>query len=366
MDITKTAKVHGYIKASAEQSHPLQTKLTLILTDFDPNGNKQGVPLSEKDNIIKSALYTPIKINFNGDDYEGHDRAIPLGPITHVYETVDNGRDVIAADGVIWNDMYEDASEYLKETFSEGIGTSWEIYYANSEKDSSGTEWLQGCVFAGTCIVDTPAYGPTRTRLLAIAEKLGQDKTERQMDEEQEKAQSEDLSATRTDIMDAQDLLWTIYNGLDSLYNTTFDIEQQNIEKDITTVAETFAEKISKIAEFISGLNAKAEQLTSVQAELDTLKSEIAQAELEKAKSEKIIERKSKLSEAGINISADDFAKREVFYLEMTDENFDAFITDLQAVSGKKATSGKTTTLVPEFTGTTDNYDSLVKALRKR
>lgn len=41
------ARVHGYIRAIADSSHPLQTGLSLILTDFEPNKNNQGVPLSE-------------------------------------------------------------------------------------------------------------------------------------------------------------------------------------------------------------------------------------------------------------------------------------------------------------------------------
>jgi hypothetical protein len=60
------ALLNGYISAIASlggtKEHPLNSKLSLILTDFAPNGNKQGIPLKEKQNILSSALNRPLKI----------------------------------------------------------------------------------------------------------------------------------------------------------------------------------------------------------------------------------------------------------------------------------------------------------------
>ena len=114
------ARVHGYIRAIADSSHPLQTRLSPILTDFEPNRNKQGVPLAEAENILRTALHTPLKINFDGAEYHGHKGAIPIGPIINVYRGEDNGRDVIYAEAVIWNDIYEDIADHLKVAFAEG------------------------------------------------------------------------------------------------------------------------------------------------------------------------------------------------------------------------------------------------------
>ena len=140
----KTARMNGFIRAVADQSHPLQTRLSLILTDFEPNRNKQGIPKAEAENILRTALHTPLKINFDGISYSGHKGAIPIGPIVNAYASTDNGRDVIAGEAVIWNDIYEDVAGHLKVAFAEGIGTSWEIYFQDSEKDNEGTEWLNG------------------------------------------------------------------------------------------------------------------------------------------------------------------------------------------------------------------------------
>src|SRR5688572_28739866 len=133
-----TTKVHGYIKSIAEatvEKHPLQTRVELILTDFGPNKNKQGVPDTEKLNLMRSALNQPIKINFHGAMFYAQGGAIHLGPITRVYADVEDGRTVFKIEAVIWTEYYKDFSDYLKGMFEDGIGTSWEIYYADSQVD---------------------------------------------------------------------------------------------------------------------------------------------------------------------------------------------------------------------------------------
>ena len=175
--MSNVAKLKGYIKTSSELSaanNPLQSRVTIILTDFEPNLNNQGIPQTEKYNIMQSALNMPLKINFDGEEFYGHSGAIPLGPIVKVWEDEYNGREVIKGEAVIWTEHYKEVADHIKALFDIGVGTSWEIYYANSTVDDNGVEWLNDCVFAGTCVVDTPAYGPERTRILAIAQKLGE------------------------------------------------------------------------------------------------------------------------------------------------------------------------------------------------
>lgn len=377
--------VNGYIRAVADQNHPLQTKLSLIITDFEPNGNKQGIPLTEKQNIISSALHQPLKINFDGSAYSGHTGAIPVGPIVSVYETTDSGRAIIAGDAIIWNEVYEDIAEHLKQAFSEGIGTSWEIFYDDSETDSNGNQWLHGCVFAGTCVVQVPAYGPNRTRVLAIAEKLleREDKlleiTEK-MSVNQNQAQADDLTQTRTDLDQARELLFQLWEGLDGLYNSTFEIEQETVETDIGKIASSFAEKLSKLADEIKNRKEKlglseteqarlTSELDSAVTERDQLKREKEEAEADRAKAAMTAARKSKMLEAGID--EETFNAKSELYLGMDEKVFEAYVADLAAVRAKVPAKAEASQkpIIPEPVFSQDNGDytneELANELRK-
>lgn len=340
--------VNGYIRAVADQDHPLQTKMSLIITDFEPNGNKQGIPESEKQNIIHYALNMPLKISFDGKGYAGHTGAIPVGPIINVYESEDNGRRVIAGDAIIWNEVYDDIADHLKVAFSEGIGTSWEIFYDSIDTDSNGNQWLHGCIFAGTAIVQVPAYGPNRTRVLAIAEQLAEhaDKMMEITEKMSDKAQADDLSTTRQDLTDVSDLLFKLWEGVDGLFNKTFEIEQATVETDIAKIAESFAEKLSKIAGKINDMSSKLglseAELTTAKAELDQLKKEKAAAESAKVAAD----RKNQLLEAGID--EDTFQAKAELYLGMTDDVFGAFVTGLTAVRSKVSAKAESVYKLPE------------------
>lgn len=376
--------VNGFIRAVADQNHPLQTKLSLIITDFMPNGNKQGIPYTEKQNIITSALHQPLKINFDGKAYSGHIGAIPIGPIINAYEDNDNGRDIIAADAIIWNEVYEDIADHLKVAFSEGIGTSWEIYYDNSDTDNDGIEWLHGCVFAGTCVVHTPAYGPNRTRILAIAEKL-QEREDKLLELTEKmsvnQASADDLTTTRHDLDQTRELLFKLYEGLDLLYSDTFAIEQETIETDIGKIAESFAEKLTKLADEIKSRKEKlglseneqtrlTTKLETTTAERDQLKREKEEAQAAQAKAELTATRRSKLAEAGIEEEV--FTAKSELYLGMSDEIFNAYVSDLTSVRAKPAKAeASQKPIIPEPLSTGRDYtnaelaDELLKAFRK-
>ncbi len=355
--------VNGYIRAVANQNHPLQTRLSLIITDFLPNGNKQGIPETEKQNIIDSALHQPLKINFDGSAYSGHVGAVPIGPIVRVYEDSDNGRKVIAGEAVIWDEVYADIADHLKKAFSEGIGTSWEIYFDDSATDGDGNEWLHGCVFAGTCVVQVPAYGPNRTRVLAIAEKLHEREDmllelNNKMAGEN-RTQADDLTNTRNDLDQTRDLLFKLWEGLDVLYNDTFEIEQETVETDIGKIAESFAEKLGKLADEIKNRKEKlglseqeqtrlASELEVATAERDQLVQEKETAAAEQAKAELIADRKTKLLEAGIDDEM--FTAKSELYLGMADEVFSAYVADLITVRGKSVAKAEASAkpIIPE------------------
>jgi len=93
-----------------------------------------------------------------------------VGAITEAFVDTYEGRDVIMGRAFIWKDQYPAVYDLLKTRADENefIGTSWEVYYTSAE-EVNGINWLKDVVFAGTCIVDNPAYG-NRTPLLSVAE----------------------------------------------------------------------------------------------------------------------------------------------------------------------------------------------------
>lgn len=341
----RTATVHGFIRAVADSKHPLQTQLSLILTDFAPNKNKQGIPESEAEAIMQTALQQPVKINFDGFDYNGHPRAIPIGPIVNTYRGIDNGVDVIYADAVIWNSVYTDIAEHLKLAFAEGIGTSWEIYYDHAVVDEYGVEWLQGCVFDGTCIVKSPAYGPNRTRILAIAEelnKLAENTTEIIMTKPAvNSAQADDTTETlRADINNVLEVLTSMYGGLYQMLDETHELEQQLVTTDMSAMAEQFSKLVTSISDRFETLKSKVATAETVEQELVALKNTIA----ETAEAAKLEERKNALRDVGITYAEE----RKTFFLAMDDTAFAQYIADLKAVKSQHASAEQRQVVIPD------------------
>jgi hypothetical protein len=353
------ARMHGFIRAVADQSHPLQTRLSLILTDFEPNRNKQAVPRAEAENILRTAVNSPLKINFDGTEFYGHKGAKPIGTIVQPTMGDDNGREVIFAEAIVWNDINPDVDEHIRMAFAEGVGTSWEIYFDpdKSVQDDNGVEWLGGCVFAGTCIVDTPAYGPNRTRLLAIAEELHKrDETmENEImaqandtvvnDKETTDTPAEAAESVTNEISGAMDLLSKLYEGLWTMIDEAADLERELAATDITAVAEQFTKAISGIQKQFDALKSKAAKAELVEAELNTLKEGIANAEAEKAEAEKLDTRKASLAELGVDIEA-----KKDFYLGMAEEMFTQYVEDLRAVKGTSAKAEVKKPIIPDAT----------------
>jgi len=364
----RTALVNGYIRAVADANNPTQTRLSIILTDFEPNTNKQGIPRSEAENILRTALLSPLKINFTGDGYTGHKGAFPIGAIASAAMGEDNGRDVIAGDAIVWNDIYPEVSDHLKKAFASGIGTSWEIYFKDSKTDANDIEWLEGCVFAGTCIVDVPAYGPNRTRILAIAETLNDRATDLLEKETMAKELETDTTSVETpalaadDVMTLRDdlsslmtMLTDMYSGLYEMFDETDQIEASLNTTDMPSVAEQFTKLVASVSKRFNALKDKAANAETAQAELATIKEAIAQAEAAKAEEIKLEDRKTRLAAAGIEITDE----KKQFYIEMPDTTFDQYITDLTFIMSKASAEQKNVVIVPEPVGSgTGNYTS--------
>jgi hypothetical protein len=175
-DKKSSASLKGGLRLAENSKidHPFIKEIEVVLTDFEPNANSEGIERSEIDNVIRSSRFTPIKIATSESGYGGHAGAKPVGAIVEAYAGTYNNRDVIMGRAFIWKDEYPAVYELLKSRadVSEFIGTSWEVYYTSAD-ERDGVRWLKDITFAGTCIVDSPAYG-NRTPLLSVAEEKEQ------------------------------------------------------------------------------------------------------------------------------------------------------------------------------------------------
>lgn len=159
-------------RSVATEANPFARALTFILTDFLPNANRQAIPVDEAERIIASAKGMPIKYE---PVNEGHVGAFPIGVIERVWSGVDpvTNQPCIYASAVLWESEYPDIVAALKREF-ETTGTlavSWELMYQDAE-EQDGVEWLRGVTVIGVAIVEQPAYGTTRTRVLTMASQL--------------------------------------------------------------------------------------------------------------------------------------------------------------------------------------------------
>lgn len=160
-------KISGTI-SYAELSNPYHRMLKFILTDFKPNSNNEQIPLEEAENILKTAKFAPVKINFTGKEPGGHAFAEPIGTITDVYLDGDK----IVAEARVWESENEEVVRWIEQTFSsqEPITFSWELAYDDAASVvQNGIKLLKNVVMLGVSIVKDAAYG-LRTRLLSFAE----------------------------------------------------------------------------------------------------------------------------------------------------------------------------------------------------
>jgi len=159
-------------RSVATEANPFARALTFILTDFLPNANRQAIPVDEAERIIASAKGMPIKYE---PVNEGHAGAFPIGVIERVWSGVDpvTNQPCIYASAVLWESEYPDIVAALKREFETtgALAVSWELMYQDAE-EQDGVEWLRGVTVIGVAIVEQPAYGTTRTRVLTMASQL--------------------------------------------------------------------------------------------------------------------------------------------------------------------------------------------------
>lgn len=318
-----TAVMYGRAYAEADQPHPLQKKIRFVFTDFLPNGNKQGVPETEAENVITSSLYMPVKINFDGQASKGHNGAEPIGPIIMMQKE----QSQIIGSAVVWVENNQDIVDYLLSASAEtdGVQFSWELFYHDSELDDNGTEWLHGIVSAGICIVDDPAY-KGRTPLLAIAEQQA----------EKQKAEGNQMDELQAQV---QALTERLYTMMEALYAA---LDEAKPQIDTTNVEDDFNKLLDKLRGMASQFSETKSQAETLQQEVVALREFKAQVETEAHRQETISARKAAFVDAGIKISDEAFSQKETRILAMDDEAFAAYLSDLKEAIQQVSTSQAT------------------------
>lgn len=311
--------------AVAVKTNPLTTEIEFILTDFQPNKNNQAIPLSEAENIIGTAIGMPIKIRFDGSKSGGHMGAVPVGSIQKARLDTDNGKDVIIATAVIWNTEYPEIADYVHRPIA--IATSWELFYQHSEYDDNNVEWLHDIIVAASAIVDDPAYGKDRTRLLAVAQLLQEGETveeevtttpEVTSETENTEVVADEAVAEETPTIDYSSLIDFIYQVWDE------DVRAENEERAIVS-AEAALERLQAIVASYRNKrkDSKAELDTERQKREDTerLNQELVDAKV-------FAERSLALARAGTQFSEADISDRRAMIMGMSDSAFELYIAD--------------------------------------
>jgi len=332
-----TALFEGYLKSVASQDDPLRSTISFIFTDYEPNANNQGIPREESVNIINTANYMPVKVNFSNAQIAGHTNAVPIGPIRKVYEESDK----IIGEAVLWKNEFPEVIEYLEDSLKKKIPVnfSWEIYYTEDD-NRDGVNWLKNCVVAGITMVDNPAY-QGRTPLLSLAEK----------------EEGKDMDELKKKVAELEERVTSLTSEKDDL-------------KSKLAAAEDLAQTLNqRVADSESKISSLRESLTSVTAERDELASFKASAEAEKAAAEMRKTRKSVIESLGLGLNFDQNAER---YLSMSNDQFEGYVNGLKAASSKigMASGNADRSLIPDPVTTAEEDDEndirkLAEELRK-
>lgn len=302
--------------ASASVSlNPTFAWTKFILTDDQPNENKQRVPKSEFANLIKTGINAPVKMAV-GKIEEDHDNAFPLGVITHLKE-VDNRIEGMAA---LWTREREEDIKALREMYANGNlpQLSWEILYQDSKADENGIEDLLDDSLRAVTIVGMPAYAG-RTPIFAMASK---------------KSNSEELTVT----------------------------ELEQAQARIKELEDSLAAKDGE-------LTSKASEFTTLNTELEGLRQYKKTVEEEKAAVARFDSIKKKFAEAKIEKPEEYFSENKSFLLGLNDEALDFMIQEFVSFSSAIA-SIKPKVEIPNIqsndSGIETDTKKLAEELKKR
>jgi uncharacterized small protein (DUF1192 family) len=279
---------------AAVSRNPRVAWAKFVFTDDQPNLNNKRVPIDEFNNIIKTGVHMPIKMqeaNVQGE----HSLSIPIGVITNLAKQ-DNKVVGLAA---LWKEERPEDVALIQESYAskEPLKLSWELFYTDSEEEANGVEALKGTTVRGITFVGKPAYDG-RTNVYEMAE---------------QQSNEEDIHLTEN------------------------ETKVTELEAQIATLTE-------RVNALTSELETKSSELTSVNSERDAAE----------AKAQVLSTRRNALKEAGVNLSDEDFASRQDKILGMDDDMFAFYAQELVAFSATKNTNETAvpaTSQVPDVSG---------------
>jgi len=299
--LLETKDLKEFEAHAAISLNPNITWMKFVLTDDRANLNRQRIPQEEFANVIRTGVHMPLKMA-NGTISEGHEDTVPLGTMAHLLQK-DNEIVVLAA---LWEHEREADVALLKQRFGEGkpIDISWELTHADSIINDEGVEDFIGVSMNAATIVGMPAYGG-RTTVEVIASKNKEEENTMELSEH------EKLMAEQKTALEAQ------YST--KVTELTASLEAAQVELAALNLAsETASAELTSLREFKTGVEAKEALATRTTA------------------------LRAKLVEAGIELSDEDFAKKQEHLLAMSDEQLDFFIQELvafEATAKEKATA---------------------------
>lgn len=320
-----------YEEAASEFKNPFLTIVKFVFADNKPNANNQGIKQEDFAQVMQTAIDTPIKMRYLGEaGAGGHNGSVTIGHIRSMYEDVtSDGTARLIAEGVVYRDEFPAEAEYLMKSFNEGKapGASWEINYRSEEKEGP-VQWLKGIITRAATFVRNPAYG-TRTALLALASDAN--------------ISDEDLG---------KELLAFVQ-----------EISPKNENKGGSNKVE---DELKKLEAELEAKVAEIAALTQAKAELEAKVATQDEVITEFRKKQLIEERTSKVTEAGLKLETDPekLAKKQEFWINLSDDAFSEYVADLQAASKASkpaAASVNTSDDIPRVDATenTDTHVSL-------
>lgn len=369
----------GTVTAFAEETHPLQTRLSFVFTDFQPNKNNQGVRESEAENIINTGVNMPVKVNFSSNSAKGHFGAIPIGPMTGFAQQDDK----IVAEAIVWNSEFPEIVDYMKSAMAEDqdVRFSWELFYRDSDKDSNGIEWLNDIVVGAATIVANPAYGE-RTPLLSIAEdriaeivekvlerlrsmNMPEEHSQAIAEEEVEDTTVNEGEATSFEQIeeDVYNVVSKMYEAIDTLY-TALSIAYEESAKDRINNGVSLDEAINSILDRVRSMTEASASLESELAELRSYKQGIEETE---HKNQVLASRFNILAEAGAAVTEEYIEGNSDFVYGLDDQQFENYVKSIKPFAKKSSKAeGRVNIPEPVFTNTNKfSVRDVAKALRE-
>jgi hypothetical protein len=371
--------------ASAAAADSATTWAKFVLTDDQPNGNRQRIPIEEFGNVIKTGAYKPLKMAI-AEIADGHEESKPLGVITNLIQDANR----IIALAALWGHERSGDVGMIKKYVNSGkpVNISWELLYGSSVKEEGGIEALRDITLTAATIVGIPAYAG-RTQFIAVAaskkwsgqyikslpdssflhvDSLGEryfayrddsgkiDTTRFPTIMEEITASSlpqNTLKIVRHQIKKMDSVIQADASLLDLIGDVSEEImEEQTL--DIKELEGKVAELEAKLAEAVAALGQKEAALTetaskleaatasvaALEEELNPLREFKATAELNAQREARVAAIKAKFETASINKSDEYFTENMDKFLSMEEASLDFMIQELVAFKEEDAGKG--------------------------